>query len=188
MKTYEEFLEYLTDQLRQASPLLSPDDDDFYPAAFTLLRFLLSEPYRWESRLASWPPPPRQSEIPETELLSFFSSHKGLLVSFGTEWRQRNFPPLRAAHAVLFPLLVEKDDLATALYWDGGRSRRFKQVVRDLPERATRVREKLAGLTRDPRFLPFAREFVAGLMGFSLTLLSNRLLLDQAIQSARDGR
>jgi len=186
VKTYEEFLEYLTTRLRQASPLLSPNDDDFYPAAFTLLRFLLAEPYRWESRLADWPAPPRRPEVPESELLSFFSSHKGLLVSFGAEWRQRNLPPLRAAHAVLFPLLIEKDDLATALYWDGGRSRRFKQVVRDLPERAARVREKLTVLTRDPRFFPFAGEFVAGLKGFSLTLLQNRLLLDQAIRSARD--
>jgi hypothetical protein len=181
MKTYEDFLQFLKSHIREFSRFVPVGDEDFHSFMYALCRFLLSEPYRFQTLLPDWP----QIAIPEKPsddaLLGFFKEHKGLPRSFAKELKAGDLTTLRQAYAILFPICVQKDDFTSAIFRKESKSRKYKAIVAAFPSRFGRLQKRFAGLKKDPNFLRVIEAFTKDLTGFSLTLIQNRNLLDQAV-------
>lgn len=186
MKTYEEFLVFLDDHLKSMSDFIPVKDKDFHAVCFTLGRFLLSEPYRWEELLNDWPKMPQVVKPGEKELLEFFNTHKGMKLSFRKELKNNDIDALYKAYDWLFPMLVTKDDFLSSVFRDDIKARRFKKVLRQAEKKVKRVTEFVDVYKKDAKFLELMRQFTTDLSGFSLTLINNKNLLDQAIKKIEE--
>jgi hypothetical protein len=183
MKTYQEFLDYLKVFLKDFSTCLPVRDPDYAAIAFALARFLIADQYRWHAKLAAWPELPTVALPSDKEVVTFFSQHKGLPLSFRQELAARRMGPLRQAYAVLFPMLVLKHDFVAAIFRADLKARRFKAILRGYEARLGVISAKIAGLKRTPEFNAVCKRFTDHLVGYSLTLLQNKKLLDEALEA-----
>lgn len=182
MKTYEEFLTFLEDHLKQLTDFIPITDQDFHPVCFAVARFLLTEPYRWEKLIEAWPNLPEVPKPSKEELIEFFKSQKGLPLSFRKEIKEDNLEVLNEAYQLLYPILVLKDEFLLSIFRTDVIARRFKKVFRESNGKINRIIKKINHFKLNENFLPLVRQFTQDLSGFSLTLINNRKLLDQTVQ------
>lgn len=182
MKTYEDFLLFLRSHLGGFRKHFAGEEPDAYHLLFAVARFLLSEPYRWQSLLTEWPHPVHADQRSDDEVRQFFQQHKGLPASFRKELQNDDLAALHRAYAVLFPMLTLKDEFSSAIFREEVRSRRYKAICREYPLRSQRVARKLKHLTQNHDFRRQMESFTKDLHGFSLTLIQNKNLLDQAVR------
>ncbi len=183
MKTYEEFVEFLEEHLNHMTDFLAVSDKDFHPVCFATARFLLDEPYNWEKKMAQWPTVPQTPKPSQEELLNFFNTTKGMKVSFRKELKENNMEVLYNAYQLLFPSLVVKDEFLTSIFRDDLKHRRYKKVFKQSTKKIPRVIKHINGLKTEESFIALMRQFTKDLSGFSLTLINNRKLLEQAIDN-----
>ncbi len=183
MKTYEEFLVFLDDHLRSMTNFIPATHKDFHSICYATGRFLLSEPYRWEQLLANWPVTPEDPpKISNEELRDYFTKTKGMPLSFRKELKENDYQKLQTAYNFLFHLLIGKDEFLTAVFRDEIVARRFKRILKQKDKKLKRVLEFLNSMKGNEAFLELMRKFTKDLSGFSLTLINNKHLLDQAIK------
>ena len=181
MKTYEDFLVFLEEHLNHMSDFIPVSDRDFHPVCFAIARFLLAEPYRWENLLATWPQLPGVAKPLETELINFFKNQKGLPHSFRKELAEHNLETLYQAYNLLYPALIVKDDFLRSVFREDLLARKYKTLFRESDKKIKRVTEKINQLKNNTDFHPLMQRFTKDLSGFSLTLINNWKLLDQAV-------
>lgn len=186
MKTYEEFLVFLDDHLKSMSDFIAVTDRDFHAVCFTTGRFLLSEPYRWETLMNNWFQAPEVEKPGKEELLAFFNERKGMSRSFRKELMANDLETLYKAYDLLFPLLVTKDEFLTSIFRDDIKAQRYKKVFRQSKRKIKRVGDFVNKMKTNGDFLELMRKFTKDLEGFSLTLINNKNLLDQAIKKIED--
>lgn len=186
MKTYEEFLVFLDDHLKSMSDFIPMKDKNFHAICFATGRFLLSEPYRWESLIGKWFNPPEVAKPGEGELLDFFKNTVGLPLSFRKELQTGDLDTLYRAYEILFPILILKDEFLSSIFREDIRARRFKKVFRQYSRKIKKVKEFVDGVKDNEEFLELMRKFTKDLEGFSLTLINNKKLLDQAIKKIEE--
>lgn len=185
MKTYEEFLVFLDDHLKSMSDFIAVTDKDFHAICYTTGRFLLSEPYRWETLLEKWFQRPEVEKPGKDELLDFFK-RKGMPLSFRKELSGNDMDTLYEAYDLLFPILVTKDEFLSSVFRDDIKARRYKKVFRQSKRKLKRVQDFVAANKTNDDFLELMRKFTKDLEGFSLTLINNKNLLDQAIKKIEE--
>ncbi len=181
MKTYEDFLRFLKEHIRVFGRFVPGTDPDSIPFIQSVCRFLLSEPYRFQTLLEDWPSVTVPEKPDRTVLLAFFKEHKGLPLSFRKELQAGDETALRTAYRALFPVLVRKEEFCCSVFREEIKKRKFKTVARQFDERTDRIRKKVGGLKKNPDFIQALTAFTKDLQGFSLTLIQNKNLLDQAI-------
>lgn len=186
MKTYEEFLEFLDDHLKSMSDFIPVMDRDYHAVCFATARFLLTEPYRWETLLEKWPETPEVPKPDKKELVQFFKTKKGLPLSFRKELVDKNYDTLYIAYDLLYAILVLKDEFLTSIFRNDARARRFKKVFRESDAKIKRIKDFLQRVKKNNDFLELMRKFTKDLSGFSLTLINNKKLLDQAIKKLEE--
>lgn len=186
MKTYEEFLVFLDDHLKSMSDFIPVTDKDFHAVCLATGRFLLSEPYRWETLMEKWFQAPEVEKPGKDELLDFFKKRKGMPLSFRKELLAGDLDTLYKAYELLFPILVTKDEFLSSIFRDDIKARRYKKVFRQNERKIKRVRDFVNTMKENADFLELMRKFTKDLEGFSLTLINNKNLLDQAIKKIED--
>lgn len=183
MKTYEEFVEFLEEHLSHMTDFVAVTETDFHPVCFATARFLLDEPYNWEKKIIDWPSVPKPPKPTEEEMLNFFTTTKGMKLSFRKELKENNLDALYKAYDLLFPSLVTKDEFLTSIFRDDLKRRRYKKVFKASNRKIKQVKEHIGVLKKEESFIALMRQFTKDLSGFSLTLINNRNLLEQAIQN-----
>lgn len=185
MKTYEEFLEFLNEHLKNMSDFIPVSDPDFHSVCFATGRFLLTEPYRWEEKLKNWPVIPKTEKPEEKQLLDFFQV-SGLRKSFNKELNENNQEILHKAYELFFPIIISKDEFMISLFRDDLKARRYKKIFRSAGQKIDRVTDFINRHKTNSQFLELMRKFTHDLSGFSLTLINNKKLLDQAIDTIQN--
>jgi hypothetical protein len=181
MKTYEEFLDFLQEHLNHMTDFVPAANSEFHPVCFATARFLLSEPYRWETLISDWP---KISEVPkpsETELLDFFKTTKGMALSFRKELAANDLDTLHKAYTLLYPICVTKDEFLTSVFRMHIQARRFKRIFKEGEKTLAVVQERINTMKSNASFIRLMQKFTKDLSGFSLTLINNKKLLDQAV-------
>lgn len=186
MKTYEEFLVFLDDHLKSMSDFIPMKDKNFHAICFATGRFLLSEPYRWESLMGKWFEAPKVAEPGKEELLEFFKNTKGLPLSFRKELETEDWDTLYKGYEILYPILVLKNEFLSSIFREDIRFRRFKKVFRQHKRKIKKVKEFVDKVKGNKEFLELMRKFTKDLEGYSLTLINNKKLLDQAIKKIEE--
>lgn len=186
MKTYEEFLVFLDDHLKSMSDFVPMKDKNFHAICFATGRFLLSEPYRWETLIEEWFEAPEVAKPGKEEMLEFYKNTKGLPLSFRKELETGDLDTLYKAYEILFPIIVLKNEFLSSIFREDIRARRFKLVFRQHKRRIKKVKEFVDGVKNNKEFLELMRKFTKDLEGFSLTLINNKKLLDQAIKKIEE--
>jgi hypothetical protein len=186
MKTYEEFLVFLDDHLKCMSDFISVKDKNFHAICFATGRFLLSEPYRWETLMEKWFESPEVVKPEKEEMLAFFKNTKGLPFSFRKELETGDMDTLYMAYDILFPILVLKNEFLSSIFREDIRAWRFKKVFRQHKRKIKKVKEFIDGVKNNNEFLDLMRKFTRDLEGYSLTLINNKKLLDQAIKKIEE--
>lgn len=181
MKTYEDFLVFLEEHLNHIRDFIPASDKDFRSVCFAVARFLLEEPYRWETLAKDWPKLPQVEKPGEDELVEFYRSRKGLPLSFRKELVANDIDTLYKAYELMQPIFVTKDDFVTSMFRDDIKRRRYKRIFKQSTKKIPRVIEKINRLKNEQSMLELMRKFTADLAGFSLTLINNKKLLDQAV-------
>lgn len=181
MKTYEEFLDFLEEHLKHMIDYVPVSSPQFHPVCFATARFLLSEPYRWETLLPDWPKIPVVTKPSETQLLQFFNSTKGMLLSFRKELAGNDLDTLYKAYTILYPICVTKDDFLTSVFRLDIQARRYKKIFKEGDKVLASVIEKINLIKSNTSFIHLMQKFTRDLSGFSLTLINNKKLLDQAV-------
>jgi hypothetical protein len=182
MKTYEDFLIFLEQHLNHLSDFIPVNDRDFHAVCFALARFLLSEPYRWEQILETWPQLPKVSAPSKDELYDFFKSNKGLPLSFRKELKEDNREKLSKAYDLLYPIVISKDEFLSSIFREDFLARRYKKIFREGERKISRVLEKINRLKTNKEVVQLMHRFTKDLSGFSLTLINNKRLLDQTVR------
>jgi len=186
MKTYEDFLVFLEDHLTQMSDFIPVTDRDYHPVCYSIARFLLSESYRWEKLLDTWPQIPEVTQPSEEELLDFFKTNKGLPFSFRKELTEKKFDTLYKAYSLLYPMLITKDEFLRSVFREDLLARRYKKIFRESDKKIKRVMEKINNLKNNKEFQPLMQRFTKDLSGFSLTLINNWKLLDKTVEKLKN--
>ncbi|MCP5108279.1 MAG: hypothetical protein GY950_33140 [bacterium] len=186
MKTYEEFLVFLDDHLKSMSDFIPVTDKDFHAICTATARFLLSEPFRWEKLLPDWPKEPEVPKPGEKEMLEFFKTNKGMPLSFRKELMANDLDTLYKAYYLFFAILVLKDEFLVSVFRDDVRARRYKKVFKQSERKLTRIEDFINEMKSNENFLSLMRKFTKDLEGFSLTLINNKNLLDQAIKKIEE--
>jgi hypothetical protein len=181
MKTYEDFLEFLEVHLKHITDFIPGSDRDFRPLCFSVARFLLEEPYRWEKLVADWPQLPTVEKPSRDELLEFYKTNKGLPLSFRKEIKTNDYDTLYKAYELLHPILITKHEFLTGIFREDIAARRFKKIFKESEKKIKRIEEKANLLKNQQSFIELMRKFTKDLSGFSLTLINNKKLLDQAV-------
>jgi len=182
MKTYEEFLEFLKEHLKEFIKIFPVNDEDFFPLVFAFARFLLSEPYRWNELIKDWPEIKRVNEDDEKNILEFFNKTKGMKLSFRKELMNRDLDTLKDAYSLFYPMIELRDNFLNSIFRLDIKSRRYKKIYRESSEKISRIIKKINQLKEDERIIPLIKKFTSDLSGFSLTLINNKNLLEQAIK------
>ncbi|MCP4152904.1 MAG: hypothetical protein GY757_34545 [bacterium] len=187
MKTYEDFLLFLDDHLKSMTDFIPASDKDFHAICITTGRLLLSEPYRWEKLLDEWMTLPEVTVPGNDELLEFFTSKKGFKLSFRKELLAKDYETMGNAYKIIYPLLVIKHEFLSSIFRDDIKARRFKQIYKESGKKIIRVRNFITSRVKDDvKFLELMQKFTKDLEGFSLTLINNKNLLDQAIKKIEE--
>lgn len=187
MKTYEDFLVFLEEHLNHIRDFIPASDKDFRSVCYAIARFLLSEPYRWETLAEEWPRLPGVEKPEEEELVQFYRSRKGLPLSFGKELKANDIDTLYKAYDLMQPIFIGKDDFITAIFRDDIKRRRYKRIFKQSTKKIPRVIDKINRLKRQESMQELMRKFAKDLAGFSLTLINNKKLLDQAVDKLAKG-
>ncbi|MCP5046140.1 MAG: hypothetical protein GY940_03145 [bacterium] len=182
MKTYEEFLVFLEEHLNHMTDFVPATSSDFHPVCFATARFLLSEPYRWETLMIDWPKLPQVEKPAESQLLDFFKSTKGMPLSFRKELKEKNLDTLYKAYNLLYPICVTKDEFLTSVFRDDISARRYKKIFKQSEKKLDRVTGTINVMKKDKSFIQLMQQFTKDLSGFSLTLINNNKLLDQVVK------
>lgn len=181
MKTYEDFLAFLEEHLKPINTFIPVSDNDFHPICIAVARFMLSEPYRWESLLDKWPKVPEILKPTEEELTDFFKTRTGLPLSFKKELSNNDYPALYKAYNILFPIIVLKDDFYSSIFRTDILRRRWKTIIKGSDAKIKRIIEKINTFKNEKTFIQLMTKFTGDLSGFSLTLINNKKLLDQVV-------
>ncbi len=181
MKTYEEFLVFLEEHLKHMTDFVPASQRIFYPVCFATAWFLLSEPYRWEALIPDWPKLPVVPKPSEKELLDFFKTTKGMVLSFKKELATNDLDTLYKAYDLLYPICITKDDFLNSVFRLDIQARRFKQIFRESETTLAKVLERITTMKSDPSFIRLMQKFTKDLSGYSLTLINNKKLLDQVV-------
>jgi len=181
MKTYEDFLVFLEEHLNHITDFIEPTDKDFFSVCTATARFLLSEPYRWRDLMKNWPQIPTVEKPSESQLIDFFTTTKGLKLSFRKELKENNLGMMYDAYTLLFPTLVLKDEFLSSVFRQDLQARRYKKIFLQHQKKITRVMEFINRMKEDDNFLELMETFTADLSGFSLTIINNKKLLDQVV-------
>ncbi len=181
MRTYEDFLNFLEEHLQQVSDFIATSDEDFRAVCSAVARFLLSEPFRWESLIDHWPKLPQPTKPSQNELIEFFKNNKGLPLSFKKELDQDDFDCLFQAYNLMYPIFILKDDFYTSIFRNEIRARKYKKIFKESGIIIPRIIEKISRLKKEKSFIDLVRKFTSDLSGFSITLINNKKLLDQVV-------
>jgi hypothetical protein len=181
MKTYEDFLKFLEDHLKPFTQFVPTSDIDFHAICTAIGRFMLSEPYRWETLLSNWPQTPKVPKPSEKELLDFFTNNKGLPVSFRKELKEKNYTALYKAYDLIYSILILKNEFLASIFREEIRSRKYKKIFKESEQKIKRINAKIDSFKTNQSFLQLIKKFTAELAGFSLTLINNKKLLDQVV-------
>jgi hypothetical protein len=76
---------------------------------------------------------------------------------------------------------VTKDEFLTSIFREDIINRRFKKIFRNSKTRINRITEKINKLKKNNEVVQLMKRFTKDLSGFSLTLINNKKLLDQAV-------
>lgn len=182
MKTYEDFLLFLEKHLKQMATLVPVTDQDFYPFCTAVSRFLLSEPYRWEKLIEEWPILPEVAKPSQDELLNFFNQTKRLPISFKKELMENDYETLYLAYNLMQPILIRKDEFLTSIFREDIQHHRYKKIFGQSQSKIKRITKTINQMKKNQDFIKLAKQFTTDLSGFSLTLINNQNLLEQALK------
>ncbi|MCP4219287.1 MAG: hypothetical protein GY765_31930 [bacterium] len=186
MKTYEDFLVFLDDHLKSMTDFIPASHNDFHAICYATARLLLAEPYRWEKLIDQWMEKPGVEKPEQEQLLEFYATTKGLPLSFRKELKADDYETLHRGYELLFPLIVQKHEFLHSIFRDDVRARRFKKVFKESEKKIERVRDFISEKIKEESFLGLMKKFTKDLEGFSLTLINNLNLLDQAIKKIEE--
>ncbi len=187
MKTYEDFLAFLNEHLKSMTDFVAATDKDFHPICFATGRFLLQEPYRWEKLMDQWLEAPQVETPDDNQCLEFYQLNKRLANSFRKELKGDDLDTLHKAYRLFYPILVLKSEFVSSIFREDILAHRYKKVFRESKAKVDRIKAFITEKKEDKAFLELMRKFTKDLEGFSLTLINNKKLLDQAIKKIEEG-
>ncbi len=182
MKTYEEFLDFLKEHLEEFIDIFPKEDEDFFPLTFAFARFLLLEPYRWKELIKEWPKVNFAEENDEEKIINFFNKTKGMKLSFRKELLNNDIEILKKAYSLFYPIIELRDDFLNSIFRLDLKSRRYKKIFKHSDELIKRIVKKINELKNNKKIISLIEKFTGDLSGFSLTLINNKNLLEQAIK------